>query len=513
MASNSSDSDNESYDSTLSDPDYARPPRPRRRSTNQKTVRSSVAIRRRSAGIRKPNARASSSSSNATGIVKRRRSRRPPKARADNGEDRQRSNIERRRKRRPRTMNKRTVLYWMISLGVVQENEAISYIDAESGKKLREGEVNGDGILCKCCYRRFTVGEFEIHCRRATMQPYQNIVLAESKRSLLDCQKRAWETSNEVDKRAFNNKVPKTTTDQENDDSCLICAEGGYLICCERCPSVVHPNCIPMENMPQGDWLCSYCVCNYCGGSDGRLHKCVQCEKRWHGLCGEGYWRVNSKLTRFFCGSDCRMIHQRLKNMIGVRNDLRDGLSWTPLQRIDEPLTGSEAEIYNKVQINSKLAVAWLVMDECFSPVKDRHTRVDFVQNIVYNRECNLTPRVDFRGFYTIVLERNEEIIGVASIRVHGKMLAEMPFIGIRSQYWRRGMGRILENSVEFALRTLQVENLVIPSMERLEEMWTQTYYFSRMEEDQQLMDELSQYKMVMFPNVVRLIKHLGNAA
>jgi hypothetical protein len=46
---------------------------------------------------------------------------------------------------------------------------------------------------------------------------------------------------------------------EEWDDYCFICAEGGNLMCCERCPRTVHPQCIGLARAPKGDFWCFYC--------------------------------------------------------------------------------------------------------------------------------------------------------------------------------------------------------------------------------------------------------------
>ncbi|XWS62037.1 hypothetical protein CRYUN_Cryun07bG0176500 [Craigia yunnanensis] len=502
----SSGSDNESHDSTHSDPDYGRP--------NQNNVRSSEAMQR-SAGIRIVDSGGASSSWNTTGTVGRRRPGRPPKARA-NGEGDRQGIIERRRRKRTNfsqspeeKITKRTVLSWLISLGIVEENEVVWYVEAKSGNILGEGKVSREGILCNCCSRQITVGEFEIHSGCKTRKPYQHIFLAASQLSLLDCQIEAWEDREEEEKRTFNNIQPEAIADDKNDDACVICADGGDLICCERCPSTFHPKCIFMETIPQGDWLCPYCVCKYCASGDGPLMKCTQCEKQYHCKCGGEKLDLMNSPASLFCGSSCRKIYEGLQSMLGVRNDLQDGLSWTLVQRTEQPFGSYAGYVYKKVQSNSKIAVAWLVMNECFLSTIDRHTRANIAQNVVYNRGSNLT-RINYSGFYTAVLEKNDEIICVASIRVHGKRLAEMPFIGTRGEYRRLGMARILENCVESALCALQVEKLVIPSVDQLVSMWTQKYFFCHIQEDR-LKRELSQYNTVMFPStVVKLQKHLA---
>ncbi|XVF51825.1 hypothetical protein PTKIN_Ptkin04bG0215300 [Pterospermum kingtungense] len=504
-----SGSDNESHDSTHSDPDYRRPPR---RTNQRNNVRPSEAPV--SDGIRIAGAGGASSSRNRNRTVQRRRPGRPPNRDANGGEDRQ--DVKEKPRRRIATnfsqypkerVTKRTVLAWLISLGKVEENELVWYVEGEFGKIRGVGKVNREGILCNCCYHQMTVGEFEVHCGCKTRQPYQHIFLAESRVSLFQCQIRAWEDSEEVQKRAYNNI--QAVADDKNDDACMICADGGDLICCERCPSTFHAKCLFMETIPQGDWLCPYCVCKYCGSGDGLLKKCALCEKHYHCKCGGEMLDLMNSPASLFCGSSCRKIHEGLQGMVGARNDLQDGLSWTLLQRTELPLGSYADDFYNKVQTNSKIAVAWLVMNECFMPAIDRHTRANVTQCIVYSRGSNMT-RINFSGFYTAVLEKNDEVICVASIRVHGKRLAEMPFIGTRQEYRRQGMARVLENCVESALCALQVEKLVIPSVDDLVGMWTGSYFFSRIKEEP-LKKELSRYNTVMFPNtVVKLHKNLA---
>ncbi|KAB2070748.1 hypothetical protein ES319_A08G176400v1 [Gossypium barbadense] len=488
----SSGSDSESQDD--SDPDFLTPSRTPRRSTQNNTARAGGA----------------SSIRNLSG----KRSR-------GNGEERRRGRRERHRRRRKRKfsqvpqaqISRRTVLSWLIGLGVIEEDEVVWYVAAQSGNILGEGKVNREGILCSCCSGQLTVEEFEVHSGRKTRKPYQHIYLAGSQVSLLDCQIEAWEDKEEEETRKFNNIQPASKAVDRYDDACMICADGGDLICCERCPSTFHPRCIFMEIIPQGDWLCPYCICKYCGNGNGNgnglLMQCSQCEKKYHLRCGgEPLDLMNPPVV--FCGSSCRKIYEGLHNLLGSQNALHDGLTWTLLQRIDEPFTGSYGEEeYKRIQCNSKIAVAWLVMNECFLSTIDRHTRTNIVQSIVYNRGSNVT-RINYSGFYTAILEKNDEIISVASIRVHGKRLAEMPFIGTRGEYRRLGMAYVLENCIESTLCSLKVEKLVIPSVNQLTGMWMDKYFFSRVQEER-LVKELSLYNTVMFPSsVVRLYKNLA---
>ena len=46
-----------------------------------------------------------------------------------------------------------------------------------------------------------------------------------------------------------------------NTDMCVLCSQGGSLLCCDGCPAAYHMRCIgeTAKSIPQGEWLCPEC--------------------------------------------------------------------------------------------------------------------------------------------------------------------------------------------------------------------------------------------------------------
>ena len=69
-----------------------------------------------------------------------------------------------------------------------------------------------------------------------------------------------------VDNRAAGNKKTKGTKRKNyqpthyNLSWCMMCTEGGSLICCERCPASYHTTCLGLEKDPDGSYLCIECT-------------------------------------------------------------------------------------------------------------------------------------------------------------------------------------------------------------------------------------------------------------
>ncbi|PRQ31058.1 putative histone acetyltransferase chromatin regulator PHD family [Rosa chinensis] len=404
----------------------------------------------------------------------------------------------------------KTVLSWMLDAGVIFLDDVIQYRNTKDGSVIKDGLVTRDGIFCKCCSEVLTVSEFKIHGGFRLNRPCLNLFL-ESGKAFSLCQLQAW--SAEYKSRKRRTQVVRADENDENDDSCGLCGEGGELICCDNCPSTFHQACLSLQELPEGSWYCPNCTCWICGhfvtdkgassASDG--FKCLQCEHKYHEACLKE--KSIHVLDSWFCERSCQEVYSGLQSHVGYINHVVDGFSWTLLRCIrDDQKVHSAQRLSLKAECNTRLAVALTVMEESFLSMVDPRTGIDMIPQVLYSWGSEFA-RLNFQGFYTAVLEKDDVLISVASIRVHGTTVAEMPLIATCSRYRRQGMCRRLLTAIEEMLISFKVEKLVIAAIPDLVGTWTEGFGFIPVEDREK--QSLNKINLMVFPGTVLLKKPL----
>ncbi|KAL3508753.1 hypothetical protein ACH5RR_028154 [Cinchona calisaya] len=410
--------------------------------------------------------------------------------------------------------NQRTILSWLIHSGVLSLNEVIQYRNPKADIMVKDGFITRDAILCKCCDKLLSISEFKRHAGFRLNRPCLNLFMESGKPFTL-CQLEAWSAEYKARKGA-----PRTVQIEEideNDDSCGRCGDGGELICCDNCPSTFHQACLYAQEIPEGNWYCPQCTCRICADlvdnkdssrSPGTV-KCSQCENRYHEACLQARGlEMEMDSDTWFCSESCQEVYSGLQSRIGIMNVLSDGFCWTLLKCIhgDQKVHSAQRFVALKAECNSKLAVALTIMEECFLPMVDPRTGIDMISQVVYNWGSQFA-RLNYDGFYTVVLEKDDILMSIASIRIHGVTVAEMPLIATCSKYRRQGMCRHLLNSIELILKSLKVEKLVISAIPGLVETWTEGFGFEPLEDYEKR--SLSNINLMVFPGTVWLKKPL----
>ncbi|XP_027941263.1 uncharacterized protein LOC114195068 [Vigna unguiculata] len=380
------------------------------------------------------------------------------------------------------------VLSWLIDREILMPRCKVYYWEeGGSNTDSAQGRVTYDGIKCSCCQKIYGIRGFVNHAGGSgECKPAASIFLKDG-RSLLDCM---IEAMHDDRTREDMNKPCNDLLRGENDDICSVCQYGGELILCDQCPSAFHWTCLGLNDIPHGDWFCPSCCCAICsqikteGSENVPFLTCIQCERKYHVGCLKNREKDKSRryMENWLCGEECEQIYAGLQSLLGKPLIVGpNNLTWT-LEKLNNSESSDVGSSLNDLLAEkySKLSVALSVMHECFDPLKNPFTGRDIIDDVIFNSRSELN-RLNFQGFYIVLLEQNEELISVATIRVFGQKVAEVPLVGTRIQYRRLGMCRILMNELEKNLMQLGVERLVLPAVPAVLETWTKSFGFAQM--------------------------------
>ncbi|KAL9320053.1 hypothetical protein ACSQ67_011892 [Phaseolus vulgaris] len=374
---------------------------------------------------------------------------------------------------------------YLIDSNIILPRSKVYYKTKGRHRKVRtlgEGKINRNGIKCNCCLKIYSFAGFEKHVSgSSTCRPSASIFLDDGK-SLLDCQIQMMQS------QKTREAIGKSLSDlslAENDYICSVCHFGGELILCDKCPSSFHKTCLGLEVtgfvhhvvagfVAKGKLMEMRLNTSFLAYSVNINVYHVRCLKK--GAADTSRYNGN-----WFCGKDCEKIYEGLHKLLGEPVPVANNLTWTLVKFIN-PNSCDFGNIASDLLAESycKLNVALSLMHECFEPLKESLTCRDLVEDVIFSRRSELN-RINFQGFYTVLLDKNEELVSVATVRVHGKKVAEIPLVGTRLQYRRHGMCRILVNELEKKLMKLDVERLVLPAVPSVLETWTNSFGFAKM--------------------------------
>ncbi|KAK7311379.1 hypothetical protein RJT34_09488 [Clitoria ternatea] len=382
--------------------------------------------------------------------------------------------------------NPRTIVSWLIDKQVVALGTRVFTLDANN-EVAREGKLLHAGIVCDCCDEVLSLAEFKAHAGRTKHGgPSSSSIFLKNGRSLLFYQKEALYLMTEEDTESI-------VFQGGNDSICSVCKDGGDIVLCDGCPSSFHLGCVGLDHAPDDDWFRPSCCCRVCerhgyveddaDSVDKKFVGCDQCECKYHIGClkarGFTSWGNHPNEKNWFCSRSCKKIFSGLHALIGKPVIVgEDNLSWTWLKALQGEDYRYDSSYW--IQNESMLHVALGVLHDCFDPVIDGFFHRDIVRDVIFNRSSKLN-RLNFGGFYTLILERNEEVISVATIRIFGKKVAEIPFVATGRKFRRQGMCSILMNEIEKQLRLLRVKKIVLPSCGNVIDTWSNSFGFSRM--------------------------------
>ncbi|WJX21431.1 hypothetical protein P8452_10872 [Trifolium repens] len=155
----------------------------------------------------------------------------------------------------------------------------------------------------------------------------------------------------------------------------------------------------------------------------------------------------------------------------------------------------------------SKLDVALSILQGYFGQPNINHgdRNIDLIRSIVFSQWSN-SHYYNYDGFFTVTLEKGDEIISVANIRVHENQIAEMPYIATCGAYTSQGMCHRLFDAIESALSYLNVEMLIIPSLDEVARFWVSSFQFEPIDEATKI---LMKERVVPFNDVTMLQKKI----
>ncbi|XP_049353448.1 uncharacterized protein LOC125817992 isoform X1 [Solanum verrucosum] len=250
---------------------------------------------------------------------------------------------------------------------------------------------------------------------------------------------------------------------------------------------------------------------------------CDQCEKEYHVGCLKEHNIDDLQelpKDKWFCCTDCSRIHFALEKVVSdgeqnipesllkvlkEKNEGKGSVNNSSLDIKWRLLSGKMSSEETRVWLSSAVSI----FHEQFDPIADASTsRLDLIPHMVYGRSFK---DQDYGGMFCAILLVNSLVVSAGIFRVFGKEVAELPLVATSTNCQGQGYFQSLFSCVENLLQSLKVENLVLPSAEEAEAIWTNRFSFTKIPEEQ-MKQYRKNYQMMVFSGTSMLQKQVGGS-
>ncbi|XP_060169679.1 uncharacterized protein LOC132600489 isoform X1 [Lycium barbarum] len=449
--------------------------------------------------------------------------------------------------------------------GALPDGTELSYF--VRGEKLLEGYKKGHGIYCYCCNTEVSPSQFEAHAGCASRRkPYlyiytsNGVSLHELSIKLSKERRSSAEENDDLCSicadggdllccdncpRAFHSECVSLPSIPTGTWYCKYCENmfakerfvenNANAIAAGRVAGVdaieqITKRCIRMVEALDTE----VSVCVLCRNQDfsksgfgpRTVIICDQCEKEYHVGCLKEHNIDDLQelpKDKWFCCTDCSRIHFALGKLV---SEGEQNIPESLLKLLKEKNEGKDSE---NNENNSSLDIKWRLLSgkmsseetrvwlsgavsifhERFDPIADASTsRLDLIPHMVYGR--NFKDQ-DYGGMFCAILLVNSLVVSAGIIRIFGKEVAELPLVATSTKCQGQGYFQSLFSCIENLLQSLNVENLVLPSAEEAESIWTNRFSFKKIDQEQ-LKNYRKNYQMMVFSGTSMLQKQVGSA-
>lgn len=74
-----------------------------------------------------------------------------------------------------------------------------------------------------------------------------------------------------------------------------------------------------------------------------------------------------------------------MEGLLGIQNDIDERYSWRVVHKVDTIPGVVPVDENLRMEINAKVAVTWMLMNEVFETIIDQQTGINVVQSVVYS--------------------------------------------------------------------------------------------------------------------------------